>query len=129
MATGPELVSIDEAAKRLGISAHAVRRRIRAGTVYAVKEERPQGFAWLVGFEGDVSVPAPLEADVARDGGELAMALALIEKLHAEVIELSGRIGFLQGQLEEIRSLPAPAAESRAAPTSRPRWLAWLPLG
>jgi hypothetical protein len=115
-------VSIEEAARRLGRSAHSVRRQIRNGDLYAVREERPNGFAWRVGFEGDKPAPAPVGAHVTQVDDPLQQALALIEKLHAEVIELSGRCGFLQGQLEETRKIAAPAPEAVCEPVERSWW-------
>lgn len=53
-------VSIAEAASALGISEHAIRRRIKAGDLTAERVERPQGYTYLVTL--------PPNGHVASDG-------------------------------------------------------------
>ena len=46
---GPaEYVPLPEAARRLGISGHAVRRQLRAGQLRGRREETPQGYRWMI---------------------------------------------------------------------------------
>lgn len=129
------MVTIEEAARRLGLSDHAVRRRIRRGALYAVREERPQGFAWLVGFEGDRPSLPPVDAEVAPDSaqvppggdqvaGALIEALRLNEKLQVENRELAGRVGYLMGQVEELRGqlLLTAGTPEKAPDAARGRW-------
>jgi hypothetical protein len=44
----PEYVSIPEAARRLGLSKSAVRRRLQSGQLEGRQEQRPQGHVWLI---------------------------------------------------------------------------------
>jgi excisionase family DNA binding protein len=59
-------VTIAEAAAVLGISEHAVRRRIKAGELAAARVERPQGYAYLVTLRANGHHPS------GGDGGDLA---------------------------------------------------------
>lgn len=75
------LLSIPEAADRLGISQTSVRRRIRAGRLRAERRGTPQGYVWLVEAP---EPPGAREADAPagdfRDDS--------IEHLEAEVASL-----------------------------------------
>src|SRR4051812_25693082 len=42
-----------EAAKRLGVSADTVKRRIQRGELQAQREARPQGYRWIVELPDD----------------------------------------------------------------------------
>ena len=55
-------VSIDEAARLLGVSQDTVRRRIRNGELEAHQVARPQGYTWRVEFPDE---PANEECDGA----------------------------------------------------------------
>jgi hypothetical protein len=46
--TTAEYVTIPEAARRLGLSKSAVRRRLQSGQLAGRREERPQGHVWLI---------------------------------------------------------------------------------
>jgi hypothetical protein len=62
-------VPIAAASRALGISAQAVRRRIRSGELQALQVKRPQGYAYLVVLPDGVDVPAgnaPTGDDVSR---------------------------------------------------------------
>lgn len=50
-------VSLREAAAALGVSEAAVRRMVKAGTLRATREPRPQGFAWRVVLPAGCAAP------------------------------------------------------------------------
>jgi excisionase family DNA binding protein len=49
-----ELVTMTEAARRLGVSTDTVKRRLRRGELKGRKRPRPQGFTWLIELEAEV---------------------------------------------------------------------------
>ena len=139
-----EGLSVQEAAKVLGVHEKTVRHRIRTGELHAVKVPRPQGFEWHVYLDGrppeQVELPSPqvsvqLDSPTSHmnrppgqgDNGEL---VRLVEKLHDENRQLAGQVGFLQAKLqdaqERIKILEAPKDETAAPPEQvkkrRPWW-------
>jgi excisionase family DNA binding protein len=139
-----EGLSVQEAAKLLGIHEKTVRHRIRTGELVAVKVPRPQGFEWQVYLEG--SPPAQVEPSspqvsdqidspsVQLNGpprqGDNAELVRLVEKLHDENRQLAGQVGFLQAKLqdaqERINLLEAPkdepASPAELGTKPRPWW-------
>jgi excisionase family DNA binding protein len=49
-----ELVTMTEAAQRLGVSTDTIKRRLRRGELKGRKRPRPQGFTWLIELEAEV---------------------------------------------------------------------------
>ena len=86
-------VPLTEAAQRLGVSVDTVRRRIRAGELVAQREQRPQGYRWLVKLPEPPSVvevlTAPmLHADVQVQGA----SPELLEQLMAALERVADRL-------------------------------------
>jgi excisionase family DNA binding protein len=46
-------LTIEEAARRLGLSQTSVRRRLRAGTLRGERRPTPQGYVWLIDAPAD----------------------------------------------------------------------------
>ena len=116
-------LTVQQAAVGAGVSERTVRRWIKEGRLAADKVPTAQGYEWRVQVPGggcppprparrvagvaDVRVPgtvpvaAPPVADPVESvaGEGLVRALALVERLQRENLELAGRLGFLQGQL------------------------------
>ena len=82
------LLSIPQAAERLGISETSVRRRIRAGRLRAERRGTPQGYVWLVESPDPPAPDAP--AGDFRDfyiehlEGEVASLRRIVDALLAE---------------------------------------------
>ena len=130
-----ERLSTRETARRLGISVATVRRKIAAGELHAVREQRPQGERWLVLFDTSVdasryapSDSAPRITSAHANGntnghhGELALALDTIadlrrrldaaEQAQAELRQLLAR------EQETVRALRSGSARPTAQITS-----------
>jgi excisionase family DNA binding protein len=138
-----DTLSVQEVAERLGISAATVRRKIKAGELHAVKWPTAQGFEWRVYPPGQADAHAPISDvqasindvqvptndayasinDMQVHVSEKTEMLHLIERLHQENVQLAGRIGWLESQLqqaqEQIRLLTA-EKEPTEQPTSEP---------
>lgn len=126
-------VSVEEAARRLGVSSITVRRRLRKGQLQAVKVETPQGHQWLVeldgaGAQGDQAADQaateqtptpPIEQVPATDA--LARELA---RLEAHNRDLLAQLGDRTREIERlhtilsqtVRALPAPEPQAVEAP-------------
>jgi hypothetical protein len=141
-----------EAAATLGVSERTLRRRLRDGSAEGRRVSTPFGVAWEVWT--DDADPTP-STPVGRRNGHadpaLLEALRLIERLQADsraaeqryqqqLLELSGRAGYFQAQLEQaretIRALeapkaagmaqePTPSSEAAFKPAARPWWRFW----
>jgi len=125
--TVPELVPIAEAARRLGVSADTVRRRLKRGELEGEQHPTAQGFVWLVAMpagsgspdaalvqapDGQAATPAEgtTVADLWRaleEEGKATIAAKdeTIGRLAAEVAHLRDRenaeITFLREQLDQ----------------------------
>jgi hypothetical protein len=138
-----EDVTIPEAARRLGISRSAVRRRLQSGQLTGRQEPRPQGHIWLVTLPAGAgtSRQVPADADTFREvprqvpagaaddspaapqmaleamraAGMASYTRELLEPLHARLEAQAERIGRLELELEQSR---ARVAELEAVPVS-----------
>ncbi len=143
---GPERVprTVPAAAQALGISERAVRKRITAGTLEAIKD----GTRWLVYLpepSGPGSgpsrfrsaVPSGTGADSRYSGGTGSALDPLLDDLRALRLrneELAGQVGFWQGRYQEaektIKLLSAPVPNPVEPPvtpqqSTRFRWQFW----
>lgn len=144
--SAPLLLSIDQAARHLGVTGLTVRRQIKAGKLKARRIRGKFGPEWRVCIEQPM---APVQADEegriaqprADDDQPISALIALVEKLQDENrrlqddrFELAGRLGFFQAELESTRKqlaiLQAPAepekkSENSGAEKSQPWWRLW----
>jgi hypothetical protein len=111
---GQGWLTTDRAAAQLGISARAVRGRIRAGTLRAERVTVAGKPAWRVRLGAEAAPPTAsgrAEAATATASAsfptsataDLAPLVALVERQQATILELAGRCGFLQAELEQAR--------------------------
>jgi hypothetical protein len=129
-------LSLREAARTLGISEKSVRRRIQAGTLRGRRVDGPYGPAWHILVSGNGHSPRTLDSGTAEgawsqpstvdgtveDPGQSALleALRIIEKLNQQVLELSGRCGYLQAELSQAREQLALMAPKTDSPPGEP---------
>ena len=135
-------LTVQQAAVGAGVSERTVRRWIKEGRLAADKVPTAQGYEWRVQVPGAgcptpgparrvdggtaVRVPGaasgaalPVAGRVEPPAGEaLVRALALVERLQRENLELAGRVGFLQGQLQETQTQLLALAPPGAAPVA-----------
>jgi len=86
-------VSIDEAARLLGVSQDTIRRRIRNGEISAHQVSRPQGYTWRVELPDE---RADEEAAQVVD----AVSTELVGSLRDTIKRQDETITHLKGQLE-----------------------------
>lgn len=128
---GEVLVPLAEAARRLGISREALRKRIQRGDVAAVREKSGRGRYFLsesVLAEANVARirddEAPAALRVVGEGDLPVQALTdLVALLQSQFATLQGELGRMQGELDaahvrnavlegEVQTLRARLAEA-----------------
>ena len=128
-----ELVTMTEAAQRLGVSTDTIKRRLRRGELKGRKRPRPQGFTWLIELEAEVEngnstraathahtdastgAPDHLEDFIASLQSQVAAQLAqLVAKDHQ--IETKDR------EIEQLHVLLQQAQAALPAPRDNRSW-------
>jgi excisionase family DNA binding protein len=109
-------LSINDAAKALGVSPNTVRRRLTSGLIHGYKV----GNQWLINLP-DEAETAPNQP-MATDKEALAIDNELVKQLRADLANSNDRITFLEGHISQLTNAlnPAPAALK-----SRPWWRPW----
>jgi excisionase family DNA binding protein len=108
-------VTVDEAAKLLGVSRDTIMRRIHKGELEAHQEPRPQGHVWRVTIP-DKPADNPLVDALTR---ELETLRGVVELLKEELAQKNTQIQELHVLLREAQSaLPAPR-------NTQPWWKWW----
>ena len=146
-------LSAKEAAAVAGVSERTVRRWLASGQLKAVRRGRAfaishEALAAISGLDhgqgGHPSDSGQRSGRTADDNGraaDTAELVALIREQQQTILELSGRVGYFQAQLEQaretIRALEAPrdaplhderaqestpGAEAPSEPAARPWW-------
>jgi len=112
-------VTIGEAAHRLRVSEHTVRRRVRNGELPGIQVATPQGFTWRVEIETEAVQEPPIV-----DGKELALAAleARIDSLESQLLSKDEQLGVAANQIGELHRLLAQSALSAG---QRPWWRFW----
>jgi excisionase family DNA binding protein len=127
-------VSVEEAARRLGVSSITIRRRLRKGALEAVKVETPQGHQWLVQLDGDVAEgdQSPDHVAIEQPTTPPIEQVPATDALAREIARLEAHNQDLRGQLDDrvreierlhtilsqtVRALPVPEAQPVEAPT------------
>jgi len=107
-------VTIGEAAQRLRVSEHTVRRRVRNGELPGIQVATPQGYTWRVEIpEVEVIQEPPI-----IDGKELALAAQ-----EARIASLESQLQAKDAQIDQLHHLLAQTA-LQAAP-AQPWWKFW----
>jgi hypothetical protein len=125
VATDPDAgqwLPLAEAAAELGLSRHALRRRVRAGQIASRQAQGPHGPAYEVLIDPSATVTPGVRHGDARNGGAtatvtppLAELVSLVRDLQADVVRHAAtaalyqeRCRVLEAQVEQLRALPAP---------------------
>jgi hypothetical protein len=118
-------LTLAQAAGKLGISIYTVRRQVKRGELEAQQVATRHGLTWLVRvgeLPGDLPTVSnePEQVAQALDTREL---LRMLDQRDQTIMELAGRVGFLQAELrtarEQLALLP-PAEPAEVAPTATP---------
>ena len=130
-------VPLRQAALQFGVSDDTLRRRIKAGTLPAQREETVSGFRWLVEVDVDVlddgaphsaphadpqgaaAEPAPGPQHAAGNGngsGEVAALRELVEVLREELDARRREVAELHVLLQRSQLAPVAAATRAEAP-------------
>jgi hypothetical protein len=122
-----ELVTVPEAARRLGVTEDTVKRRLRKGELQGERKERPQGYTWMVELPDEES-----ETDSTVTGTVSSLGDDTVghQVSNGEVRRLEEMVSMLQHQLEvrerevqELHVLLQQAQTALAAPrNNRPWW-------
>jgi hypothetical protein len=139
-------ITLRAAAEAAGISEKSARRRIKDGYWRARRVDSPYGPAWQVWMASDGSAPTTLDNGNGESpypvtetlDSALTSLVALVREQQTTIMELSGRLGFLQAELQQrdavILALQAPQEEPTpgeeppatvAAAEERPRASWW----
>jgi len=141
------LVTMGEAAERLGVSTDTIRRRLRRGELKGRHQLTPQGFIWLIEVPepvgGNTEVEhgpgkAPLHLASAPAGSSAVRAIAprdaapaandlqalreLVEVLHHEIEAKDRQLDYRNCQIEQLHVLLQQAQSSPMPPGQLPSW-------
>jgi AraC-like DNA-binding protein len=109
-------LKLREAAGRLGVSERTLRRRIRDGSAQGRQVSTPFGAAWeiLVGGAGHAAGLPTTPGGRANGHTDPALieALRLLDQRDQTIMELAGRVGYLQAELSQAREQLALVAPS-----------------
>jgi excisionase family DNA binding protein len=136
-----ELVTMTEAAQRLGVSTDTIKRRLRRGELKGRKRPRPQGFTWLIELEAEfensnetrAATRAHTDASTDASTGALEHLEDLIASLRSQVAaqqeQLAAKdhqIETKDRQIEQLHILLQQAQAMLPAPKdSHPWWRFW----
>ena len=79
------MLTMVEAAHRLGVSMDTVKRRIQKGELKGHQQPRPQGFVWLVEMPEESSQPGSNPANTPVSTSELRRLEEMVQFLKAEL--------------------------------------------
>ena len=129
-----EWLTLAEASARIGISADTLRRRIKCGELEHRIEPTAHGPAYHVSLGVRQAVDS--EPRQPAQGVDTVELLHLAERQQTMIKELSGRLGFLQSELqqrdEQPKALQPPREEpmprepvAEITPADEPPWSSW----
>jgi hypothetical protein len=116
-------VTIAEAAEKLRLSEHTVRRRVKSGELPSSQVATPQGFVWMVELPDD-------SPDGNTDAtGEIKALRELIDQMASQIAVLTGQLQVKDSQMEskdrqisELHVLLQQAQAALPAPRDRRPW-------
>jgi hypothetical protein len=105
--TNLTMLTMVEAAHRLGVSVDTVKRRIQKGELKGHQQPRPQGFVWLVEMPEESnqpgSNPADTPVDTAVSTGELRRLEEMVQFLKAELVARDAQVESWKQEAEAHR--------------------------
>jgi excisionase family DNA binding protein len=111
-------VKVPEAARILGVSVDTIRRRIRSGTLNAVRKPTRSGHVWLV----------ELPEGYSPDSTVASIPAAGLEALRSEIGDLRLEVRQLRELLErQARASAQPSRPAAATPPAKPATIAPSP--
>jgi excisionase family DNA binding protein len=114
--TAQDRVTIEEAARRLGVKEDAIRKRIQRGTLAHEKTEEGRVFVWIQATQDTTE-------DVYQDAGRDELVADLRDQVRFLREELARKDAILLNMTESMRQLTAPSEpppvsqEATEAPT------------
>jgi hypothetical protein len=118
-----ELITLADAAHRLGVSVDTVRRRLQKGELKGQQQARPQGFIWLIEMPDETDQGNSVAGSQAEAEGNSQVSVAAcgaeIKRLEGMVAMLQDRVNAQQEELEarrrEVQELHVLLQQSQAA--------------
>jgi hypothetical protein len=107
--------TIPEAARRLGVSEHTVRRRVRSGELTGRQVATPQGFTWVVDIPDGLPEP---EASSSEVQALRELVANLQDRINAQGKELEAK----NKQIEQLHVLLQQAQAALPAPRNNRSW-------
>lgn len=111
-----ELVTVPEAARRLGLTEDTVKRRLRKGELQGERRSRPQGYTWMVELLEEEVDPDSTGPDTMSSQGDDTVNHQVS---NGEVRRLEDMVTMLQHQLEvrerEVQQLHVLLQQAQAA--------------
>jgi len=122
-----ELVTVPEAARRLGVTEDTVKRRLRKGELQGERKARPQGYTWMVELPDEESETDSTVTDTVSSPGDDTVDH---RENNGEIRRLEEMVSMLQHQLEvrerEVQELHVLLQQAQAAlpapRDNRPWW-------
>jgi excisionase family DNA binding protein len=122
-----ELVSLPEAAQRLGVSVDTVKRRLRRGEMKGQRVPRPQGYTWLIELQDNQ--PDSMADSTASSTAELDAATIEVLNLREMLVMAQSQIATQQEelasknkQIEQLHVLLQQAQAALPAPRGSRSW-------
>ena len=112
-----ELLTIAEAAQKLGVSIDTIHRRLRRGQLSGHRQPTPQGFTWLVEI--------PVGPCNSKDGApsDAPVTAGDVQRLEQMVAMLQAQLEVKDKQIEQLHILLQQAQAALPAPRdNRPWW-------
>ena len=128
----PEIVGLEEAAKRLNISIGTVRRKLKTGELVGYQKPRPQGYAWEIELpDGTVDHPTNDPTSTLPEGsndmvGEMAALRELVAAQKRQLESYERQLEVKDTQISELHVLLQTAQKALPAPQEHRRW--WWPF-
>lgn len=134
-----ELVSLAEAAQRLGVSVDTIKRRLRRGELQGRQKPRPQGYTWLIempdcpaeGFNSPASshaeTPAASMVDLEAATVEIVNMRAMLAMVQEQIAAQQAELEARRREVQELHVLLQQAQKALPAPKEERRsWWQWL---
>ncbi len=117
-----ELVTVPEAARRLGVTEDTVKRRLRKGELQGERKARPQGYTWTVELPDE---DAETESTVSSSGDDTVnhqMSNGEVRRLEEMVSMLQHQLEVREREVQELHVLLQQAQAALPAPKDNRSW-------